>query len=137
MEDPKKEKVVRPAAAETAVTARAQRRRFAVEYKTAIVREAEQCRAVGEIGELLRREGLFSSQLTDWRRLYQAGARTALSAKRGPKAAAVHSGALTVLERENARLRIALAQAERIIEIRKKVSALLEALPAVLSERAS
>ena len=68
------------------VSTRASRRRFTAEYKAWVVQEAERCREAGEIGGLLRREGLFSSQLTDWRKLYQAGARRALSRKRGPKA---------------------------------------------------
>ena len=55
------------------VSASGRRRRFTVEYKTRIVQEAAQCRAAGEIGSLLRREGLFSSQLTMWRKLYHAG----------------------------------------------------------------
>ena len=60
---------------EVAVPARGRRRRFTVGQKTRLVQEAAQCRAVGEIGSLLRREGLFSSQLTMWRKQYAAGAR--------------------------------------------------------------
>ena len=63
----------------TQVTARGTRRRFTVDDKASIVQQAAQCRAPGEIGALLRREGLFSSQLTLWRKQYQAGVRRALS----------------------------------------------------------
>ena len=70
----------------TKVSARSGRRRFTAEYKPSIVQQAAQCRAPGEIGALLRREGLFSSQFTMWRKLYQRGARRALSQPRGPTA---------------------------------------------------
>jgi len=60
---------------EAAVSARVGRRRFTVAYKTSIVQEAAQCRAPGEIGSLLRREGLYSSHLIVWRQLAHAGAR--------------------------------------------------------------
>jgi transposase len=66
---------------------RAKRRRFTVEYKLKIVREAEACTGPGEIGALLRREGLYSSLLTEWRRARDSGALEALERPRGrPKA---------------------------------------------------
>ena len=101
------------------------RRRFTVEYKTSIVQEAAQCRAVGEIGSLLRREGLFSSQLTMWRKLYHAGARRALAKRRGPKPRA-ESSEVARLQHEKAQLRDQLMRAELLIGIQKKLSALLE-----------
>ena len=73
------------------------RRRFTAEYKLRIVREAEACTSRGEIGELLRREGLYSSLLTEWRRARDGGALAGLERPRGPKA--------NPLEAENARLR--------------------------------
>ena len=114
---------------ETQVVSRAQRRRFTVEYKSAVVQEAEGCRSVGEVGALLRREGLYSSHLTAWRKLYRAGARRALSTRRGPKAAPRATPALAALQRENARLQDELAQCALVIEIQKKVSSLLAASP--------
>jgi transposase-like protein len=75
-----------------------------------MVQQAAQCRAPGEIGALLRREGWFSSQLTLWRKQYQAGARRALSQRRGPTTAQTGEMATVArLERENARLGAALA----------------------------
>lgn len=107
------------------VSASGRRRRFTVEYKTGIVQEAAQCRAAGEIGSLLRREGLFSSQLTMWRKQYHAGARQALAQRRGPKPKA-DTSELERVQRENAQLRDQLARAELLISIQKKLSALLE-----------
>ena len=100
---------------ESRVTAQAGRRRFTVDYKTAMVEEAVRCRAASEIGALRRREGLYSSHLTAWRKHYRAGARRALSTRRGPTPAApAHP-----LPRENARLREELARATLVIEIQK------------------
>ena len=106
------------------VSAAGRRRRFTVEFKTRIVQEAAQCRAAGEIGSLLRREGLYSSQLTTWRKQYFAGARHALAQKRGPKPRA-DGEPLARLERENAQLREQLARAELVIAIQKKLSELM------------
>lgn len=116
-------------AGNTRVAARAERRQFTVDYKIAIVRAAEACRAPGEIGALLRREGLYSSHLTTWRKRYQSGARQALAAPRGPKPPPANASALAALQRENARLRAELTQAGLVIEIQNKVSSLLAALP--------
>lgn len=112
--------------AEIEVSARAGRRSFTIEYKTWVVQEAARLRGSGEIGELLRREGLFSSQLTMWRQQYQTGGRHALSQKRGPKARPDSVSAnVARLERENAKLREQLTRAELVIDIQKKVSTLL------------
>ena len=107
------------------VPASGRRRRFTVEYKTRIVQAAALCRAVGEIGSLLRREGLFSSQLTMWRKQYHAGARQALAQRRGPRPRA-ETSEFARMQRENAQLRDELARAELLIGIQKKLSALLE-----------
>lgn len=111
------------------VVAGPKRRRFSAEYKLRIVREADRCSEAGEIGALLRREGLYSSLLTEWRRARDQGAFNALKTKkRGPKP----RGNSPVeqenaqLRRENERLRRQLKQAEVIIDVQKKVSSLLE-----------
>jgi len=107
------------------VRAKAQRRKFPAEYKLRIVREAERCKEPGEIGALLRREGLYSSLLTVWRREVEQGTRAALrSKKRGPKARVVDPR-VKELERENVRLRKRLEHAEIIISVQKKISGLL------------
>ena len=101
------------------------RRRFSAEYRLRIVREADACKEPGEIGALLRREGLYSSLLTAWRRQRDEGALEGLrSKKRGPKAQA-EGPRVKRLERENARLRRKLEQAETIIDIQKKVAGIL------------
>ena len=120
----------------TQVSARRGRRRFTAEYKASIVQQAAQCRAPGEIGALLRREGLFSSQLTMWRTLYQRGAQRALAQPRGPTPTRTSETAtIARLERELSRVRDELARAELIIDIQKKVAALVGvSLPAPTTE---
>ena len=114
----------------TKVSARNGRRRFTAEYKASMVQHAAQCRAPGEIGALLRREGLFSSQLTMWRKLYQRGARHALSQRRGPTTRrTAESRTVARLEREMAQVCDELARAELVIDIQKKLSALLGLSP--------
>ena len=107
------------------VQPRASRRRFTAAYKRQIVEEATQC-GYGELGALLRREGLYHSNLAKWRREYAAGS---LNDKpRGPRS---NPSAAEVkrLERENARLKRKLEQAEAIIEAQKKLARLLESQP--------
>ena len=102
------------------VPLKARRRRFSASYKLRILEEADQCREPGEIGALLRREGLYSSLLSRWRRQREAGAEEALTPKkRGRKAKPVDPQARRVaeLERENARLREKLEKAQTIIEV--------------------
>jgi len=114
--------------ADTEVHGRAQRRRFSAEYKLKIVREAAACVESGQIGALLRREGLYASMLADWRRRCEQGGQHALRAvKRGPKAKAKNplSGKVAELEREKRRLEKRLARAEAIIDFQKKVHELL------------
>jgi transposase-like protein len=109
------------------VVERPARRRFTAEYKRAILKEADRCSA-GEIGALLRREGLYSSHLTGWRRQRDLGELEALSPKkRGRKAKPI-----SPLAKENERLRREvkalgrrLAQAELIIDVQKKIAGLL------------
>jgi flagellar motility protein MotE (MotC chaperone) len=112
---------------EVEVVAKPVRRRFTGEYKVKILREAERCREVGEVGALLRREGLYSSHLTQWRKQREKGELLALSRKRG--AAGKEKNPLTeklrVLERENARLKARAERAEGLVELQKKVSEIL------------
>lgn len=114
-------------AATVEVVAKARRRQFSAAYKARILREAEACRGTGQIGALLRREGLYSSHLVDWRRLRAQGALKALAAKkRGRKPARdARDRELARLSRDNARLRRKLAQAEAVIEVQKKLSTIL------------
>ncbi len=118
----------KPAAgADPEVLEKASRRRFTGQYKLGILEEADRC-GPGRIGTLLRREGLYSSHLTTWRRQREAGALEALGQrKRGRKTKVrdAHAQRAAALERENERLRQRLAQAETIIEVQKKVSSLL------------
>lgn len=105
------------------VTERAKRRRFTAEYKLRILREADACKGDGDLGGLLRREGLYSSHLTTWRRQRDEIAKAGLKARqRGPKAV---DPRVKQLERENARLRRRLEEAETIIDFQKKLSKLL------------
>lgn len=104
------------------VRPQATRRRFTAAYKRQIVEEAAQC-DYGEIGALLRREGLYSSYLAKWRAEYQAG--TLSDKARGPRANP-NAAEVKRLERENARLQRKLEQAEAIIEAQKKLARLLE-----------
>jgi transposase len=109
------------------VLAKPPRRRFTPAYKARIVEEAQRCTESGQIGALLRREGLYSSALTQWRRQYQSGALQALKDdKRGRRRTRdAREKELERLQRENERLNKNLRQAELIIEIQKKVAAML------------
>ncbi len=111
--------------ADPEVAEKPKRRRFGAEYRLRIVREADSCKELGEIGALLRREGLYSSLLTAWRRQRDEGALAGLrSKKRGPKAKVVDPR-VKRLEREVSGLKRKLEQAETIIEIQKKVAGIL------------
>jgi transposase-like protein len=114
-------------AAAVEVEPKAKRRQFSAEYKARILREADACAGTGQLGALLRREGLYSSHLTEWRRLRARGALHALAAKkRGRKPVRdARDREIEKLSRENARLRRKLAQAEAVIEVQKKLSEIL------------
>ncbi len=110
------------------VPAKARRRRFTAKYKLRILAKADRCSKPGDVGKLLRQEGLYSSLLSRWREQREAGALAALTPKkRGRKPRPVDPQAKRVaeLERENARLRQKLEKAETIIEVQKKLSQLL------------
>jgi transposase-like protein len=111
------------------VPAKARRRQFLPEYKQRILREAAAASAAGEIGALLRREGLYASHLITWRRQRERGELAGLSAqRRGRKAKAVNPLAKRVaeLERDKRRLERRLEQVELLLDIQKKASRLLE-----------
>jgi transposase len=111
------------AVAETEVVAKAVRRRFSAEYKLRILQEADEC-SNGEVGALLRREGLYSSHLTTWRRQREAGQLLGLEPrKRGPKPDP-QAEEIKRLHRENERLQLRLQQAEAIIDAQKKLAQL-------------
>jgi len=108
-----------------AVEAKAKRRRFTAEYKLRILREVDRAKESSEVGAILRREGLYSSLLSVWRRDRDRVAKTGLAArKRGPKAKVVDPR-IKQLEREKARLERKLKQAETIIAFQKKVAEIL------------
>jgi transposase-like protein len=111
----------------TEVVAKAKRRLFTAEYKLRILRELDGSQGSGETGALLRREGLYSSHLTSWRRQRARGELDGLAPqKRGPKPDP-QAVELSRLERENERLRERLRQAELIIDVQKKVAQMLGA----------
>ena len=103
--------------------ARAKRRQFTAEYKAEIVRRADACTKPGEVGELLRREALYSSHLTMWRKQMREHGVAGLRKKRGP--APKSSMREIQLEREKHKLEKRLAKAEAIIAFQKKVHELL------------
>ena len=117
-----------PAAAGPEMSDRPRRRTFTAQTKLRVLAETDGAADVGGIGAILRREGLYSSTLSEWRRQRDSGALGALTpAKRGPKPALPNplSVELAQVKRENARLARRLEHAEAIIEVQKKVAALL------------
>src|SRR5690242_10496786 len=126
--------VTRPASNGTYVTAepagrpdpeivvKAKRRQFSAEYKQRIVQEAAACTQPGQIGALLRREGLYSSHLDKWRKqLAHHGQAGLTPQKRGPKVDP-QAAEVARLQRENERLQARLERAERIIDVQKKLA---------------
>lgn len=110
------------------VAATARRRQFTNAERARILNAADACKAPGDIGALLRREGIYSSLLATWRKQRATAQRSALeSQKRGPKVNPLLAQAHEVaqLTRDNERLRRQLAQAHTIIDVQKKVSLLL------------
>lgn len=120
-----------PASIDCEVVAIAKRRNRTNAEKRRIVLAAAACTKPGEIGALMRREGVYSSALTTWRRQDAAGELNAAdSKKRGPKAdpARAELKQLTLVTRERDKLRVQLSNAQLVIEVQKKVAALLEQL---------
>src|SRR4030067_115760 len=106
--------------------AKAQRRHASrpAEYKLRILREVDECKGKGEVGALLRREGLYSSLVSKWREQHERGSLTGLSGhRRGPKVDA-NAVELARLQTENKRLQEKLERAELIIDVQKKVARL-------------
>ena len=117
-----------PIATEVEVLAKATRRRFAAEYKLKILRAAEACTHPGELGALLRREGLYSSNLTTWRAQRERGELLGLTPKKrgpAPKAKNPLAAKVAALEREVTRQTARAERAEALVELQKKVAALL------------
>jgi transposase len=104
----------------------AKRRTFTAEYKARILAEADACMRPGEVGELLRREGLYTSHLTYWRKQRKDGALKELGKPRGRKPADNRDAQIAALTRRADRAEAELAKARRVIEIQGNVSALLE-----------
>jgi transposase len=112
----------------TEVTSKAKRRRFTAEYKRKVLQEADACTESGQIGALLRREGLYSSHLVTWRHARERGELEGLAPKkRGPQAQEPNPLAreLAAKEREIARLKAENAKLQIICDVQKKVSLLL------------
>jgi transposase len=120
--------VAAPASASPELTARPHRRIFTAQDKLRILADTDRAAETGGIAAILRREGIYSSALTDWRRQRDAGAFGALTpARRGPKVAEPNPLAAEVarLQRDNARLTIRLKHTEAIMAVQKKVAELL------------
>ena len=114
-------------ASEVELVAKASRRRFTQEYKGEIVREADACKTPGAVGALLRREGLYSSHLTTWRAARERGELGGAPKKRGPapQVADPRDKKIAELERETAQWRKRAERAETLVEVQKKLAALL------------
>lgn len=102
------------------------RRSFSPEYKLAILAEYDRCSEPGEKGALLRREGLYSSIITDWRRQHRQGLLKAALGRSDGGRGGPSLSEVAKLRADNERLRTKLAQAEAIIDVQGKVHALLE-----------
>lgn len=116
---------------------RAKRRTFTAKYKLEILEQAEACTRPGEIGELLRREGLYTSHLTAWRKQRKDGALKQLGRPRGRKPIDRRDEQIAKLERKLERAEVELGKAKRVIEIQGNVSALLEEMLGSESARRS
>jgi transposase len=101
------------------------RRRFTAQYKLEILREADACTQSGQLGALLRREGLYSSHLVTWRRQRDAGSLQALGRPRGRKPSDPRDAQIIGLRRRAERAEAELSKARRVIEVQGNVSALL------------
>ncbi len=122
------EPVVKSAELEVEVLAKAERRRFTSEYKRRVLQEADACNKPGELGALLRREGLYSSHLASWRAARSRGELAGLAPrKRGPKAQPLdpRDKRIAELERELQRAQARAERAEALVEVQKKLSQLL------------
>jgi transposase-like protein len=122
-----------PSGSDSEVVPRARRRTFTNADKRRILQAADLCTKPGEVGALMRREGVYSSSLSTWRRQREAADLAALAPqKRGPKAdpARIDAQHIAQLTRERDHLRVELDKAQLVIEVQKKVTALLDLLAA-------
>jgi len=114
---------------ETEVVAKPKRRQHTAEYKLRILRELDECTGKGEVGAILRREGLYSSLISKWREQREQGGLNGLGGqRRGPKVDP-NAAELARLQRENKRLKEKLERAELIIDVQKKVARLIGETP--------
>ena len=111
---------------EPEVVPQAKRRNYTAAYKLRILEEADQCGQTGQIGALLRREGLYSSHLTTWRRQRATGQLAGLSPKKRGRKKDEQAVEIVILRKENERLRAQVEQAELIITAQKKLAEALE-----------
>ncbi len=118
----------------TEVVAKAKRRQHSAEYKLRILREVDASKGTGEVGALLRREGLYSSLVSKWREQRERGSLSGLSEhQRGPKVDP-NAAELVRLQQENKRLKEQLERAELIIDVQKKVAQLIGTTPPLKNE---
>lgn len=101
------------------------RPRYTKEYRRDILRQIAACTKDGEVGQILRREGLYSSLVSSWRQKEKQAQRDGKAATKPVASPPVQDGSMTQLRRENARLKARLQQAELILEIQKKASEIL------------
>jgi len=114
---------LRSEVADPQVVEKAKRRRFSASYKLKILEEVE--RNPGQSGSILRREGLYSSHVSAWRKQREDGALKALGKKRGPKGKSAEQVQLERLQRDKARLERELYKARAIIDAQKKLAEIL------------
>lgn len=115
------------------VVPKAERRQFSAEYKLRILAEADACTEHGQIGALLRREGLYSSNLDKWRKQREGGALTVPGGQKRGRKPDPQSAEMARLQRENEQLRSRLERAEHIIDVQKKLAQLLGTMSAETS----
>lgn len=130
-EAPRSAAQAEPAGADAEVVPRARRRKFSNAEKRRILQAADACTQPGEIGALMRREGVYSSSLSTWRRQREAADLAALAPqKRGPKVDPARADALHIakLTRDNEKLKSELEKAQLVIDVQKKVASLLALL---------
>jgi transposase len=120
------ERAAREGVPDPELVEQARRRSFTAEYKARILTEADACARPGEVGELLRREGLYTSHLTYWRKQRKDGALKELGKPRGRKPVDGRDAQIAALRRRAERAEAELVKARRVIEIQGNVSALLE-----------
>lgn len=126
----------RDAVADPEVMEKARRRRFSASYKLKLLEEVE--RNPGQVGAILRREGLYSSHLWAWRKQRQDGSLKALGGKRGPRGKSVDAVEVEKLRRQVVKLERELGKAKLLIEVQKKLAMLLgEELPKIAAEHGS